>query len=623
MHRARAADGPLVAIKLLAPSAELDDAAARARIEREIRALGELAHPHLIPLLDSGVDDELGPYLVTPLVTGQSLRALVAGARLCPEGALLLAAPLASALAAMHRAGLVHRDVKPENALAQPDGQLLLCDLGLALGAGDTRYTEEGAVVGSVPYMAPEQVEGRGVGPAVDVWAMGVLIYEWIAGARPFARDRPAEEAAAILVGSFAPLSAADRRVSEALSALVGRCLAADPAARPAMDELAAALAAMIDWTDGDGIAAERAALVADPVGYQERIARFRVARVEREAREAMAAGRAFVALRQIDRGLAYVPDDPALRALSEQAEASEAPAAAPAAAVRSRRGLVFAALAALVLIVGAAVVLAVVGRGDDTQQSGGFSLPSGSQVTVTRSAPTADDQQAMKVVGSFVNLFERGLDVQEEEQRRARLAAANQSAPATGEALAELTPLAPADLANDAPAGDLSSLTATGGAPLVPDGVLGGADADKTMADFDRRVADVPSDVDTAVARAMVYLAAGKTDAGLEMLDQLERTHPESAAVWRTRGFVDLRRGRFDDADRALGRAIELDPDDGQSLRNRGILRNRQGHIRDAYLDLRRALSISPGDVQARRELAAIYRGAGHPADAEALRRR
>jgi len=621
VHRARGADGQLVAVKLLAPSAELDDAAARARIEREIRALRELAHPHLIPLLDSGADDELGPYLVTPLVTGQSLRALVAGARLCPEGALLLAAPLASALAAMHRAGLVHRDVKPENALAQPDGQLLVCDLGLALGTGDTRYTEEGAVVGSVPYMAPEQVEGRGVGAAVDVWAMGVLIYEWITGARPFARDRPAEEAAAILVGSFAPLSAADRRVSEALSGLVGRCLSADPSARPEMDELAAQLEAMIDWTDDDGTAAERAALVSDPSGYQVRVARFRVARVEREAREAMAAGRAFVALRQIDRGLAYAPDDPALRALSEQAEASEAPAQLPVTPAHSRRGLIIAALAALVLIVGAAVVLALVGHGD-AQPRGGFSLPTRTQVTAEHSAPGANDEQAMQMVGAFVDLFQRGLDVQQEEQRRARLAAANPSAPAAAEALIGLTALAPVDLANDAPAGELSSLTATNGAPLVPSSVLGGADADATMADFDRRVADVPSDVDTAVARAMVYLAAGKTDAGLGMLDELERTHPESAAVWRTRGFVDLRRGRFDDADRALGRAIELDPEDAQSLRNRGILRHRQGHVRDAYLDLRRALAVSPGDLQARRELAAIYRNAGRPADAAALLR-
>ncbi len=224
-------------------------------------------------------------------------------------------------------------------------------------------------------------------------------------------------------------------------------------------------------------------------------------------------------------------------------------------------------------------------------------------------------------MVGAFVDLFERGLDVQQEEQRRARLAAANPPAtPASGDPLAGLTALAPADLANDGPAGDLTSLTAGDGAPLVPAAILGGADAGETMADFDRRVADVPGDVDTAVGRAMVYLAAGKRDAGLAMLDELERTHPESAAVWRTRGFVDLRRGQFAEAERALGRAIELDRKDAQSLRNRGILRHRQGRTRDAYLDLRRALAASPGDRQARRELAAIYRAAGHPADATAL---
>src|SRR5690606_4947834 len=136
------------------------------------------------------------------------------------------AAPIADAVAAMHAAGFVHRDVKPENVIAGPDGHVTLIDLGLAWREGMTRHTEGGAAVGTIGYMAPEQIEGREVGAPADVWAIGVMLHEWIAGTRPFARARPGEEAAAALVGGAARLTSVDRRVDEELAALVGRCLA-------------------------------------------------------------------------------------------------------------------------------------------------------------------------------------------------------------------------------------------------------------------------------------------------------------------------------------------------------------------------------------------------------------
>ena len=330
--RAVGPDGP-VAVKVLSPAGELDDAA-RARFKREIAALGQLRHPHLVPLLDHGIDPELGPYLVLPLLPGQNLRDVVAGRALCPEAAILLALPIARAAAALHGAGYVHRDLKPENAIAAPDGALTVIDLGLAWREGMTRHTDTGAAVGSVGYMAPEQIEGRAVTAAADVWALGVMMFEWVAGKRPFARGRPSEEAAAALIGACPKLTAADRRSDDALADLVARCLAADPAARPSATDVVTALAAMVDFARGGESAetAERAAVIADPAGYQARIAPLRIRRLERLAREALDAGRPFAALALCDRGLAYAPDHVGLAALVTEVEVATAiaPGAAP-----------------------------------------------------------------------------------------------------------------------------------------------------------------------------------------------------------------------------------------------------------------------------------------------------
>ncbi len=367
------AEGPTgaVALKMLGPATDLDDAA-RARFAREIAALGQLAHPNLVTLLDHGVDPELGPYLVLPLLPGTTLRALTAGLALCPEAALLLLAPIVAAIGALHAAGYVHRDVKPENTIASPDGTITVIDLGLAWRDGMTRHTDTGAAVGSVGYMAPEQLEGGAVDAAADIWALGVMLYEWIAGRRPFARPRAAEEAAAVMLGAYPRLDAAARRCDDKLADLVARCLASEPALRPTASELGRALADRIDWTDADPAAhaRERAAAVADPAGYQARVAPFRVRRVERLAKLALETGKPFAALACCDRGLAYAPEHPALLALVTEAEAATAPAPEPepvvaspahalAAAPRSRSrwllgaglGLVFGALATYALV--------------------------------------------------------------------------------------------------------------------------------------------------------------------------------------------------------------------------------------------------------------------------------
>jgi len=425
VHRATGPDGP-VAIKLMGPATDVDEAAL-ARFRREIAALGELSHPNLIPLLDHGFDPELGPYLVLPLLAGSNLRALCRGRALCPEAAILVLEPVVRATAALHAAGFVHRDLKPENAIATPDGTITVVDLGLAWGEGMSRHTESGAAVGSIGYMSPEQLDGRRVEAPADVWALGVMLYECIAGKRPFARGRPTEEVAATLLGTFAPLTAADRRVDETLGDLVARCLATDPAKRPTAAELATALGDMIDWMADETLerTTECAAVVADPLAYQASVAPFRVRRVEREAREALADGKPFAALTHCDRGLAYLPEHPPLVALIAEAEAATAdrprsgPVAYAISAVRTRKGKI--AVGAIAAIVVALIVIVIV-IPDRTPAptriaNDPWDTPVAPLSPTERAADRKVDEQKLDTMKSMVGLFGRAMDLVEKKE--------------------------------------------------------------------------------------------------------------------------------------------------------------------------------------------------------------
>ncbi len=594
VHRGLSDDGRTVAVKLLAPQAELDDEAARARFEREIRTLAELHHPNVVELLDHGVDPEIGPYLVTELLPGKNLRELIGGMPLCPEAGLLLMQPILQALVALHEAGLVHRDLKPENAIASPDGKVVLVDLGLAYRRGQTRYTEEGSVVGSLPYMSPEQVEGGDVDAASDVWSVGVMIYEWLTGKRPFDRERPAEEAAAVLVGAFTPIKAADRRASEHLSDLIAECLQRDVARRPDAATLLYRSQSMIDWMDPKDIDTELATLIAAPPAYQQRVAGFRVTRLKREARVAIERGESFAALKQLDRALAYAPKDAELELLSERAEAAGAHAASAATQrpkpVRGGRNWsVLAVVAAAVFIAGGSVAYLLTRTGDEA--SGDSTSSAGAN---TNAAPKLELQSAPAPEPAPIPA----------------LAAVH---------IRDLKPIPMSELSNSDESREIG-LAAAKGEPLVPVDLLGGMSPEQAVAHFDKQAADHPDDPEWRVAQALVYLIVGNRTRGLAMLDDVIATWPNDAGAWAAKGFVDVRQGDYDLAEQSLGRAIELDPTDAQSLRNRGILRHRKGRTRDAYHDLTRALDHDPDDVDAMSELAQIYERTDRRDDARPL---
>src|SRR5205085_2838716 len=155
------------------------------RHEAEMRTLARLEHPSLVTVYDAG-DDDGQPYLVMQLVEGDTLADELARGPLGADRAGRYGAALADALAYVHAQGFVHRDVKPANVLIAGDGRVHLADFGIARLVDSAHVTRTGDVLGTPAYFAPEQVSGDAVGPAADVYALGVMLLECLTGRRPF-----------------------------------------------------------------------------------------------------------------------------------------------------------------------------------------------------------------------------------------------------------------------------------------------------------------------------------------------------------------------------------------------------------------------------------------------------
>jgi serine/threonine protein kinase len=232
VFRARAADGSMVALKILRPERG-EDATLHARFKREARLAREIESRHVAPILDVG-EDAGTAYLVLPFYEGGSLAArLRAKGPLTLEGTAELAAQLGRGLDALHANGVLHRDVKPSNVLLERDGTAALSDFGLARTAQSTRLTEEGQVVGTPHYLAPELIEGRDATRASDVYAFGCVLFECLVGAPPFSGRGIAEIGFAHLVDP--PPDAHELRpdVPRDAGAAIVTALAKDPAERP------------------------------------------------------------------------------------------------------------------------------------------------------------------------------------------------------------------------------------------------------------------------------------------------------------------------------------------------------------------------------------------------------
>ena len=214
-----------VALKRLAENLSRDEEL-RARFLREGRLAARLAHPNVVRIFDVG-DDGGRPFIAMEYVDGETLAELVARTGpLAADEAAGLGVQVCRALAAAHDAGLVHRDVKPQNLLLGSNRLLKLGDFGIAFGLGGTRLTMAGTVLGTAAYLAPEQARGEEVTAAADVYGVGAVLYELLTG-------RPPRAPASIADLTDATEIAPPPNAPPALAGIVMRCLAADPNARP------------------------------------------------------------------------------------------------------------------------------------------------------------------------------------------------------------------------------------------------------------------------------------------------------------------------------------------------------------------------------------------------------
>ena len=230
-----------VAIKVL-PASFSADADRLRRFEQEAQTAGGLNHPNITAVYDLGAHDG-SPYIVTELLEGETLRARLSGGALPVRKATDYAIQIAKGLAAAHEKGIVHRDLKPENLFVTNDGRVKILDFGLAkLTQKDaatgpqtnlpTAGTEPGVVLGTLGYMAPEQVKGKGADQRSDLFSFGAILYEMLSGRRAFHRDSAAETMSAILREEPPDLSATNHNIQPGLERIVRHCLEKNPEER-------------------------------------------------------------------------------------------------------------------------------------------------------------------------------------------------------------------------------------------------------------------------------------------------------------------------------------------------------------------------------------------------------
>ncbi len=229
--------GTPVALKALAPELSSDDAF-RERFLREAKMAAGIDHPNVIPIYDTGLcEDSL--YIIMRYVSGGDLKTeLVTAGPLSPERAIELLKPVGRALDAAHAHGLVHRDVKPANILLQrsESGEIehvYLSDFGVTKHATSVSgLTKTGALVGTVDYMAPEQIEGQTVSAQTDIYALGCLFYQSLTGRVPYHRETEAAVLWAHMRGDYEPLAGVRPGLSPALDATLSKALSKEPSAR-------------------------------------------------------------------------------------------------------------------------------------------------------------------------------------------------------------------------------------------------------------------------------------------------------------------------------------------------------------------------------------------------------
>ncbi|HEV2707279.1 MAG TPA: protein kinase [Pyrinomonadaceae bacterium] len=227
--------GRRVALKLL-PDYLTDDESRVRRFKREARAASALNHPNILTIYE--IEQVDGRYFIaTEFVEGETLRQRIKSGQLKLTDALEIAVQIAGALARAHHVGIVHRDIKPENIMLDAEGRVKVLDFGLAKytlpsdasdlngSVTENAFTVPGMLLGTTAYMSPEQARGLAVDARTDIWSLGVVLYEMVAGQTPFSGQTRSDVLAAILEREPAPLSRQQSEVPDELQRIIGKAL--------------------------------------------------------------------------------------------------------------------------------------------------------------------------------------------------------------------------------------------------------------------------------------------------------------------------------------------------------------------------------------------------------------
>ena len=221
-----------VAVKVLHPHLAGQEES-RARLQREAHAVAKLRHENILEIFDYSGPDSAESYIVTEFIHGRTLKNFLADHPLAfPEIAEMIASEVARALEHAHQAGVIHRDVKPENVMIRDDGLIKLTDFGIAQIVDKERMTVTGQLLGSPAYMAPEHVEGRPLDFRTDVFAVGILTYQLATGQLPFRGKNPHEVLKRIADCRFAPAESVNPLVGKRLNRVIAKALQREPDAR-------------------------------------------------------------------------------------------------------------------------------------------------------------------------------------------------------------------------------------------------------------------------------------------------------------------------------------------------------------------------------------------------------
>jgi serine/threonine-protein kinase len=299
-----------------------------ARFNSEARVVAKLRHPNVVEVYDVSNEDDDERFLVVELIRGPTLRQLLSKHRALPvELAAEIVLELGAALEHAHAQGVIHRDIKPENVLVEAPAEqreitaedasrprIKLTDFGIAKLLDAQGVTSTGQVLGSPAHMAPEQIEGKPVDRRADVFSLGVLFYESVVGALPFAGKNPAQVLRNVLEGNFEPPDRVRPEIGTRWSAIIVKALARDPDHRfDTIEDFTAAVREELKHVEFSDGRADIARFLFNPEAYTEEFPERVVRGLGRSGRRARAQRDRALATAQFSRALAYKPGDAVL----------------------------------------------------------------------------------------------------------------------------------------------------------------------------------------------------------------------------------------------------------------------------------------------------------------------